>query len=523
MTREGEQVWRVGPENSSSTPLTLRVAARSDAGPVRELNEDYVSYRLPEDPALRGSQGAIFLVADGMGGHRAGEVASREAVEWVMDRYYAYAGPDAGDGLVRAFQSANQALHGLAQADATRLGMGTTLVAAVVRETSPRLTIANVGDSRAYLLRGNKLVQITTDHSWVEEQIQAGLFKPEQAERHPNRNVITRALGSKPTVEVDLFEGEIGAGDAILLCTDGLSGELSDAQMSRILRSSSPPRAAAQLVAEARRRGGNDNVSALVVRAEARKGALAGWSFERVRERLQDLEPGQRWPLAAVVALALFVVCLCGMAISFPIVDQELVGNPAAAPRIATIYDERPPEGAHWGATEGGLDPPLPGVFLVGVARDWQVEDASCSFSLIMVDSVYEISCNPASFVETEGQPNLDGRHVRVFGYQAGDGNEVEAQLIDLGARWWEWQRPAWAMIYADHDWRETSWVYTIADENPYSPVQMADYPGLDRGEWIVALGTWLPGDSEHSMGFSVARLYRLENGRYVPFEAQTP
>ena len=257
------------PEAQRPAPTTtfeLVAAKLTDVGQVRPHNEDYVDYYVPADPRQLAQKGSIFLVADGMGGHQAGEVASQGAVEIAIAQYYGDTSHDVPTSLVRAFRSANQELHTQAQSDPAKGGMGTTLVAAVI--LGQKVYVANVGDSRAYLISDKGIIQITEDHSWVGEQLRAGLLTREQAQRHPQRNLVTRALGSKPSVEVDLFEGEIDPGDSILLCTDGLTGRVEDTEIAAAVQQYSPQEASRQLVALANERGGNDNITALVVTAD---------------------------------------------------------------------------------------------------------------------------------------------------------------------------------------------------------------------------------------------------------------
>jgi serine/threonine protein phosphatase PrpC len=251
---------------TSPQALDLVAAKLTDVGRKRPHNEDYVEHFVPPDPQQRARKGAIYLVADGMGGHQAGEVASQGAVELVIHQYYSDPDLDVGASLVRAIRAANKQIHSQAQADPSKSGMGTTLVAAVV--LGRKVYVANVGDSRAYLINRTGITQITDDHSWVEEQVRAGLLTPEQARKHPQRNLVTRALGSKPTVEVDLFEGEIGAGDTLLLCSDGLTGRVEDQEIAAMVREHLPKEASRLLVAQANERGGNDNITVLIVRAQ---------------------------------------------------------------------------------------------------------------------------------------------------------------------------------------------------------------------------------------------------------------
>jgi serine/threonine protein phosphatase PrpC len=295
---------RTDAEGRSPAPtLELRVAGRTDVGRARPHNEDYVDYYIPQRSHHLTRKGSLFLVADGMGGHRAGEVASRGAVKAVMERYYDEPSHDVPSSLVQAFRTANQQLHKRSQVDPTKAGMGTTLVAAVV--LGRKLCVANVGDSRAYLLNREGLARITEDHSWVAEQVRAGLLTEEQARRHPQRNLVTRALGSKPSVEVDIFEGEIRPGDILVLCSDGLTNRVSDAEISAIVRRHSPEEAARLLVEEANERGGNDNISVLIASAQR----------EPVAARLPAVAAsgemaGQRPPLQRILVALVFLLLI---------------------------------------------------------------------------------------------------------------------------------------------------------------------------------------------------------------------
>jgi serine/threonine protein phosphatase PrpC len=503
--------------------VELHIGYQSDAGPARKLNEDYIGCVVPKDEAQRRTKGALFLVADGMGGHNAGAVASRKAVEQVAREYYADTVGDNGDCLVQAVEAANQMLYDLAQGDPSQAGMGTTLVAAVVHGTPPHATIANVGDSRAYLLRRRRLAQITRDHSWVEEQLRAGLLTPAQAARHPQRNVITRALGSRPTVEVDLFEADLGEGDVLLLCSDGLSGELSARQMARILRSQPPARAAAQLVTGANARGGNDNASAVVVQAGAREtmrsrwlpGPIAGtWgqNIDRLWAR------GRRVPLVAALAVLCLVCLASGVALTASLVGREFVAGPAAAPQLAPIVANDAQGAESESRLLSGSLPEQRGVFLVGPVRDWHCQKAVCSFALAMAGKEYEVRCDRQNAVD-KGLV-LRGRRVRVFGYQDAEGSVVDARLIDVGAAWWALWREPWVTVYQAQNWDETVWVYTIVDENPYSPVTQ-DFLGLKRGDRIVARGRWLEAKAGQNMAFVTEAVYWLQGEGYVPLPGE--
>jgi PPM family protein phosphatase len=232
----------------------LRFGSATDVGKVRANNQDQLLVASP-----------LFAVADGMGGHAAGEVASLTAVEALRA---AYEKDRSKAGLIAATKEANRAVWEKAQHDADLRGMGTTLVALalVVADGEERLAIINIGDSRVYLLRQGELEQLTIDHSLVQELIDEGQLSEADATVHPQRHVLTRALGVDPDVTVDSIEVLPVKGDRYLLCSDGLSREVSDAQSASILRRfGRPEEAAKELVAEARRNGGNDNITVVVV------------------------------------------------------------------------------------------------------------------------------------------------------------------------------------------------------------------------------------------------------------------
>lgn len=252
-------------ESTQPEPIQIMFAKGTDTGRTRDHNEDHVDAFSPSDPAQRQHKGDLFLVADGMGGHQAGEVASEGAVRVISHEYYADPDPDIRGSLVRAVQKANAFIHQQAQQVASRMGMGTTVVAAVLR--GRELYLANVGDSRAYMMRQGKIKQVTRDHSLVEEQVRAGILTREEARAHPQRNVITRALGSKAEVQVDTYNGELQSGDTLLLCSDGLSEHVGEADMLEVLGRQPPQEAVPRLIAMANKRGGSDNISVLVVQA----------------------------------------------------------------------------------------------------------------------------------------------------------------------------------------------------------------------------------------------------------------
>jgi serine/threonine protein phosphatase PrpC len=238
--------------------MRLVFAAATDVGRMRKNNED--SY-LSAQP--------VAAVADGMGGHSAGEVASAIAIEELTalrDRGPWENETAATDDLKQAILRANRRIREMAARDRRLSGRGTTLVALL--EDGDMVHVANVGDSRGYLLRQGELSQVTVDHSLVQELVDDGRLSPEDAERHPQRSVITRALGIDPEVEFDLFTYKLQVGDRLLLCSDGLSDVVEPAQIRKVLlRVPSAKRAARELVSVANANGGPDNITVIVVDA----------------------------------------------------------------------------------------------------------------------------------------------------------------------------------------------------------------------------------------------------------------
>jgi protein phosphatase len=237
-------------------------AARTDIGIVRSGNED--NYLMLAD---RG----VFIVADGMGGHAAGEVASEMAVRITSSEIGSLRGltdEQASERVSTAIRTANDAIFERTLAEHDKRGMGTT--ATVLALMPGRYLIGQVGDSRAYLLRRGELHQLTKDHSYVQEQVDAGLLTPEQARVHPYSNVITRCVGASREVVPDIYIGTLESGDVLLLESDGLTGMLEDEQLIRILSAEGGPQHwVDRMVTEANRRGGLDNITAIVVRIDS--------------------------------------------------------------------------------------------------------------------------------------------------------------------------------------------------------------------------------------------------------------
>src|SRR4051812_12047080 len=243
--------------------MSLRIAeeaVRTDTGRQRNANEDSLFVDAP-----------LYVVADGMGGAQAGEVASRAAAESFAQNLPA-APPERL--LEETITGANRTIHELARKDPSLAGMGTTTTAALVDLGAEEVAIGHVGDSRAYRLRGGKFEQLTRDHSLVEEMRRKGQLTDAQAEDHPQRSIITRALGPEPEVDVDLQTVPVQAGDVFLICSDGLTTMLDDAKIAHILgRSTSLQSAVRALVDEANRAGGRDNITVVLFRLEDENGA----------------------------------------------------------------------------------------------------------------------------------------------------------------------------------------------------------------------------------------------------------
>ncbi len=234
--------------------MKLRWGATTDVGMVRQQNED--AYLAEEN---------LYIVADGMGGHNAGEVASALAVTTV--KAGAKSGIRTMDQFRELVQQANTAIYTASLDDSTQSGMGTTLTAlAVVPGEQPQVLVANVGDSRTYLYRAGTLSRISVDHSYVQELVNEGIITPEEARVHPRRNIVTRAMGIERSVSVDVFSQQVRTGDRLVLCSDGLVDEVSDVDIAAVLAQHSDPQDTAEaLVMVANANGGRDNTTVIVV------------------------------------------------------------------------------------------------------------------------------------------------------------------------------------------------------------------------------------------------------------------
>ncbi len=233
-------------------------------GLVRERNEDRCGAFEPEDAALRAQRGHLFIVADGMGGLAAGDVAAEAAVRVVQEAYFRDAWRGPAEQLRAAFALANAHIIALAEQQGHE-GMGAAVVAAAVVQQS--VWVAHVGDCRGYLVRGGAITRLTTDHSWVQESVDAGRLSPAEAQDHPYRNVLTRALGVDTQATPDVCTAQLTPGDALLLCSDGLWSLADDAELAAAITAAADATGAAQALADlALARGGHDNIAVIVVR-----------------------------------------------------------------------------------------------------------------------------------------------------------------------------------------------------------------------------------------------------------------
>jgi len=245
--------------------VDYRAFAASDIGNVRKTNEDEVLFVRPHDTKLRRNKGVLAIVADGMGGHNCGEVAARIAVETISEQFFAFKGDDLVKGLAKAVERANANIFGLAQSDTTHKGMGTTCVAVAIR--GKELFLAHVGDSRAYRISAEGITQLTKDHTYVQSLFDQGVITAEEKDNHPEKNYITKALGTRKQVLPDVFRvpALFNSNDRLLLCTDGLYDYLSAAEIHSIVIRENPSEASRLMIKMAKNRGGHDNMSLLIL------------------------------------------------------------------------------------------------------------------------------------------------------------------------------------------------------------------------------------------------------------------
>lgn len=301
----------------------------TDQGQKRRHNEDYVGFFEPEDPQELAASGRLYVVADGVGGAASGELASQYAVQKILYYFYKDQEPDLGLRLRRAVEAANADIYQHNTRHQERREMATTAVAALIHDDD--LIVANVGDSRAYLVRGEEITQLSRDHSLVAEMVRDGVLSEEEAEGHPRRNVILRGLGLEKTVAVDVDGYQLLDGDVVVLCSDGLIRHVSDEEIAHVVWESPPQKAVRRLVDMANLRGGKDNIAVSVTRL----GEPLAPSAPPEPEPQPKLEappppqPDSRRPILVGVGAGLLLVALIlGLAL--------LGGQPASSPGTAT-------------------------------------------------------------------------------------------------------------------------------------------------------------------------------------------
>ena len=242
----------------------IKAVSKTDIGKLRQLNQDFVFTSVYPLGALDN----LFLVADGMGGHKAGDYASKCAVETIIEMCSKSRGKKMVTAISDAINEANTRIRRKAMEDVNMVGMGTTAVLATVNNDT--LTVANVGDSRLYIISAEKTItQITRDHSLVEEMVRMGGIDRVSARNHPDKNIITRAIGATGNVNIDFFEISLKEGDVILMCSDGLSNMLEDKDILEIVTTNDDLQTTANaLVSAANENGGSDNISVVLIRYE---------------------------------------------------------------------------------------------------------------------------------------------------------------------------------------------------------------------------------------------------------------
>lgn len=237
----------------------MKISSLTDIGNTREMNQDYL-YSSEESV---GKLPNLFLVADGMGGHKAGEFASRYVVEHIVRSIKGSKKEEAVRILSESIETANRKLKEYADAHQQMRGMGTTIVAAVIQGRT--LLVANVGDSRLYIV-GDEITQVTQDHSLVQEMVRLGQMDPQSAKNHPDKNIITRAVGVSEKVKIDIFERQLRAGEYIILCSDGLTNMVEDSVILQILHGAgSLSDKAERLIELANKNGGKDNITVIII------------------------------------------------------------------------------------------------------------------------------------------------------------------------------------------------------------------------------------------------------------------
>jgi protein phosphatase len=252
--------------NGNNRPKDLEVFGLSDRGQIRPHNEDYYGFYIPEDALIKNKWGSLFAVSDGVGGNAAGEVASAEAVNVLLQEYYfGDHSEKTPDRLKSAYQFAAMHVYDLSTSHKSVQNMQCTLSALMILKD--RFHIGHVGDSKIFLLRDRKMVQLTKDHSLVAKLVRLGLITPEAARTHPNKNILLRALGERPILPADFYTGNVLPGDIFCLITDGILEHITEEELRGfILKKGYRQNELQELIIEINARGGYDNMTILVVK-----------------------------------------------------------------------------------------------------------------------------------------------------------------------------------------------------------------------------------------------------------------
>lgn len=320
-------------------PLATYYAGRTDVGRHRDHNED--AYGLPNPPGVSlaqlAGQGTLLVVADGMGGRAAGEEASALAVRTLFAHFYADSQPDRRAAMSAALAAANTAVKSAGEDDLSKAGMGSTVAALVI--AGDKYLVAHAGDSRIYRLRAGKLEPLTIDHTWVAESVAAKVITEAEAANHPYRHSLTRALGLETTLNPTVSDWlPLAAGDRFLLCSDGLTNELTEAEIARLLGEGSPDQAATRLVERARRAGGRDNITAVAAAIGNGGAAIAP------APKTAGGNGRRNWPLllaGGVVGLVVFALVISGLGNPAP--PQKQTATPEVQAMIQTAIPSLTP------------------------------------------------------------------------------------------------------------------------------------------------------------------------------------
>lgn len=334
------QTQATPPPSQPMRPLPVELWGATDQGRQREGNEDTIypesgaEFFQPSADKLA-QKGQLLVVADGMGGTQAGGESSRWAIRVAVERYYDMTGTNLGLNLKAAIEVANNSLHQYLQSTGVAEA-GCTMTAAVIHHNV--LYVANVGDSRAYLLRNGKLTQLTRDHTVTQQKIDQGILTPEQAAADPERNVITRSMGLKPDVVVDLFPPiQLAQSDLVLLCSDGLTDMLADPAILGLLEGQPPKRAAKRLIDGANKQGGHDNISVVLAQIGGKPVAASAPGGDGALEQLASLPVKQLALLA--IGLLLLLCVLAGIGWVLAGMSQPTQPSTATLPGVTVTRE----------------------------------------------------------------------------------------------------------------------------------------------------------------------------------------